>query len=59
MSHGFCYRFPVHSPSHRPRQAFLDWIDSLRPKVVVVKRPPEPLGVRQEKDDLLIAFKWL
>ena len=26
------------------RQAFLDWIDSLRPKVVVVKRPPEPPG---------------
>ncbi|CAJ1460805.1 unnamed protein product [Effrenium voratum] len=23
------------------RQAFLDWIDSLRPKVVVVKRPQE------------------
>lgn len=23
------------------KQAFLDWIDSLRPKVVVVKRPPE------------------
>ena len=23
------------------RQAFLDWIDSLRPKVVVMKRPKE------------------
>ena len=23
------------------RQAFLDWVDSLRPKVVIVKRPPE------------------
>jgi len=25
----------------KTKQAFLDWIDSLRPKVVVVKRPPE------------------
>ena len=38
--------FVDHPFAHRPRQAFLDWIDSLRPKVVVVKRPPEPLGVR-------------